>query len=65
MSKKNNEAESVETKEQHASQNSSGKTKLNKYGFIHLPKKLLPRLPFQPEEPLQIVIAEDSLTIRR
>ena len=41
------------------------KCKLNKYGFIHVPKKALPSLPFEPEEPLTARIEEEALAIRK
>jgi hypothetical protein len=28
------------------------RTKVNKYGFLHVPKKALPLLPFELEKPL-------------
>lgn len=37
--------------------------KLNKYGFIHIPKKALPSLPFESEKPLTAQIDGDRLTI--
>jgi len=41
------------------------KAKLNKYGFIHVPKKALPSLPFEAEEPLTVRIEGQALIIRR
>ena len=37
--------------------------KLNKYGFIHIPKKALTSLPFESEKPLTARIDVDHLTI--
>jgi len=39
------------------------KAKLNKYGFLHVPKKAVPSLPFEPEKPLIARIDADHLTI--
>ena len=39
------------------------KTKLNKYDFLHVPKKAVPSLPFEPEKPLIARIDGDHLTI--
>jgi hypothetical protein len=41
------------------------KAKLNKWGFIHVPKKAVPSLPFAAEEPLRAKIEGDALVIRR
>ena len=41
------------------------KAKLNKYGFIHVPKKALPSLPFEAEEPLTGRIEGEALVIRK
>ena len=43
------------------------KAKLNKYGFVHVPKKALPSLPFEVEEPLtaRIDIEKGALVITR
>jgi len=41
------------------------KAKLNKYGFLHVPKKALSSLPFQVEEPLKAKIESDTLIITR
>ena len=41
------------------------KAKLNKYGFIHVPKKAVPSLPFEPEEPLTAFIEGQALVIRK
>jgi len=41
------------------------KAKLNKYGFIHVPKKALPSLPFEAEKPLKAKIESDTLIITR
>ena len=43
------------------------KAKLNKYRFIHVPKKALPSLPFEVEEPLtaRIDIEKGALVITR
>ena len=37
---------------------------LNKYGFIHLPKKAIPSLPFDQGVALKAKIEEDALVIR-
>jgi len=39
------------------------KTKLNKYGFLHVPKKSVQSLPFKIEKPLTARIEGDHLTI--
>jgi hypothetical protein len=39
------------------------KTKLNKYGFIHVPKYVVTSLPFELEKPLTAKIDSDQLTI--
>ncbi|TSA55390.1 hypothetical protein D4R42_05645 [bacterium] len=39
------------------------KAKLNKYGFLHVPKKARSFLPFKIEEPLTVRIDGDHLTI--
>jgi len=39
------------------------KAKLNKYGFLHIPKKALPSLPFAAEEPLTVRIEGETLVI--
>lgn len=39
------------------------KAKLNKYGFIRVPKKARSSLPFEPEKPLIARIDGDHLTI--
>ena len=39
--------------------------KLNKWGFIHVPKKALPSLPFEAEEPLTARIEGQALVIRK
>jgi len=39
------------------------KAKLNKYGFLHVPKKACSSLPFKIEEPLTARIDADHLTI--
>jgi len=36
-----------------------------KYGFIHVPKKALPSLPFEPKESLTARIENDALVIRK
>jgi hypothetical protein len=36
---------------------------LNKWGFIHVPKKAVPSLPFEIEKPLTARIEGDYLTI--
>lgn len=41
------------------------KAKLNKYGFIHVPKKALLSLPFKAEDPLTASIEEDALVLRK
>jgi len=41
------------------------KAKLNKYGFIHVPKKAVPCFPFNAEEPLIARIEGDALVIRK
>ena len=41
------------------------KAKLNKYGFIHVPKKALMSLPFEAEEPLAARIEGNALVIRK
>ena len=38
---------------------------LNKYGFIHLPKKAIPSLPFEVGEPLKAHIEGQKLVIRK
>jgi hypothetical protein len=38
-------------------------TKLNKYGFIHIPKKVVPSLPFESEKPLTARIEENQIVI--
>jgi hypothetical protein len=37
--------------------------KINKYGFLHVPKKALSSLPFRIEEPLQASIDSERLVI--
>ena len=37
--------------------------KLNKYGFLHVPKRAVPSLPFKIEEPLTVSIEGNHLTI--
>jgi len=39
------------------------KAKMNKYGFIHVPKRAWTSLPFGPEKPLVARIAGDKLII--
>jgi len=39
------------------------KTKVNKYGFIHVPKKARLSLPFKIEETLKVQIAGDHIII--
>ena len=39
------------------------KTKLNKWGFVHVPKRALPSLPFKLETSLTARIEGDHLTI--
>jgi len=39
------------------------KAKVNKYGFIHVPKRVWTSLPFEPEKPLIARIDGDHLTI--
>ena len=39
------------------------KAKLNKYGFIYVPKKAVPSLPFETKESLTARIEGDHLTI--
>jgi len=39
------------------------KAKLNKYGFLHVPKKAVPSLPFEPEKPLIARIDGEHLII--
>jgi hypothetical protein len=39
------------------------KAKLNKYGFLHVPKKAFSSLPLKIEEPLTARINGDHLTI--
>ena len=39
------------------------KAKLNKWGFIHVPKKALPSLPFKIEEPLTARIEGETLVL--
>ena len=39
------------------------RTKVNKYGFLHVPKKAVPSLPFEPEKPLIARIDGDHLII--
>ena len=41
------------------------KAKLNKWGFIHVPKKALPSLPFEAEQPLTARIEGQALVIRK
>jgi len=41
------------------------KAKLNKYGFIHVPRRALPSLPFKAEEHLTARIEGDALVVRR
>lgn len=43
----------------------TGETKLNKYGFIHIPKQLIASLPFQPEEKLRIYVGQEGVSIRK
>jgi hypothetical protein len=40
-------------------------TKLNKYGFIHIPKRALPALPFKLETSLTAHIEAESLVISK
>lgn len=40
------------------------KAKLNKYGFIHIPKKVIESLPFAAEVPLVAKIEDKTLVIR-
>jgi hypothetical protein len=40
------------------------KVKINKYGFIHLPKKSWKSLPFKNEEPLKAKIEGKTLVIQ-
>ena len=37
--------------------------KLNKYGFVHIPKRVVPSIPFKIEERLTARIEGDHLTI--
>jgi hypothetical protein len=37
------------------------KAKVNKYGFLHVPKKAIPSLPFKLEKPLIARIDGDNL----
>jgi len=37
------------------------KLALNKHGFIHVPKKASPSLPFEPEEPLKARVEKEAL----
>jgi hypothetical protein len=37
------------------------RTKLNKYGFIHVPKKATSSLPFEIEQPLEALIEGENL----
>jgi len=39
------------------------KAKLNKYGFIYVPKKAVPSLPFKIEKPLTARIEGETLVI--
>jgi len=39
------------------------KAKLNKYGFLHVPKNVRSSLPFEPEKPLIARIEGEHLTI--
>jgi len=39
------------------------KTKVNKYGFLHVPKKAIPSLPFKIEKPLTARIEGETLVI--
>jgi hypothetical protein len=39
------------------------KAKVNKYGFLHVPKKALPSLPFKIEQPLEARIDGNQLII--
>jgi len=39
------------------------KAKLNKWGFIHVPKKALPPLPFETKESLTARIEGETLVI--
>ena len=39
------------------------KTKLNKYGFLHISKKAVKSLPFKPEEPLTARVEGKTLVI--
>jgi len=41
------------------------KVKLNKYGFIHVPKKAIPSLPFKVGVPLKARIEGEALVIRK
>ena len=41
------------------------KAKLNKYGFIHVPKKALPSLPFEAEVLLKAKIEGHALIITK
>jgi len=39
------------------------KAKLNKWGFIHVPKRMVPSLPFEPEKPLIARIEGETLVL--
>jgi len=39
------------------------RAKLNKWGFIHVPKRTVPSLPFKIEEPLTARIEGETLVI--
>jgi len=39
------------------------KAKLNKYGFIYVPKKAVPSLPFETKESLTVRIEAETLVI--
>jgi len=39
------------------------KAKLNKWGFIHVPKRTVPLLPFKIEKPLTVRIEGETLVI--
>jgi len=41
------------------------KAKLNKYGFIRVPKKAIGSLPFEAEEPLAARVEGDALVVRK
>lgn len=43
----------------------TAETKLNKYGFIHIPKDLIKELPFKPETRLKLIITPTQLRIEK